>query len=294
MSEMPQQVALNQIIQGDSFKLIQQVSEKSVNLLITDPPYFLNTTTKKDVSAGINGEAWDDARILLETDPTLKAEYADESTTTDRRLTILSILKQKFFEHLLEVIEPKMADDSAMIVFNRYANVQIMRNWLKKSPKAKDKWIVDSTFEWAKTNPQPTLDPKYWSEYALIVTNSFATTQRTIANLSENYVDNTTIDNTFVTTRPKNKSYVYGDNGAKHATPKPFDLWSYLIRRFSNPEDLLLDPFSGSGTTAITATDLGRNFYAFELDQKQFNASSKRLADFKKNRGKSIFLGLHS
>lgn len=54
-------------------------------------------------------------------------------------------------------------------------------------------------------------------------------------------------------------------NGQKaHSTQKPVELLYRIIIATSNPGDIVLDPFSGSGTTAAVAKRLGRKFIAFD------------------------------
>lgn len=62
-----------------------------------------------------------------------------------------------------------------------------------------------------------------------------------------------------------------------HPTQKPLKLIEYLIKIHSNKDDLILDPFMGSGTTAISAIRTGRKFIGFELDKEYFESSIKRV-----------------
>ena len=64
-----------------------------------------------------------------------------------------------------------------------------------------------------------------------------------------------------------------------HPTQKPLELMRYMVRTYSNPGDLVLDPFMGSGTTAVACVLEKRNFIGFELDEKYFNLANKRLQD---------------
>lgn len=72
------------------------------------------------------------------------------------------------------------------------------------------------------------------------------------------------------------------DKGRFHPTQKPLSLISYLIERSSNPGAIVLDPFSGSGTTAVAAYNLGRRFICIEKDRGYWEASVKRLEDAQK------------
>jgi len=62
-----------------------------------------------------------------------------------------------------------------------------------------------------------------------------------------------------------------------HPTQKPEKLLAKIILASSNRGDLILDPFAGSGTTAVTAKKLGRSFTAIEADEQYCLLTQKRL-----------------
>lgn len=64
-----------------------------------------------------------------------------------------------------------------------------------------------------------------------------------------------------------------------HPTQKSTELISALIEKHSNPEDLVLDCFLGSGTTALASANTGRNFIGCELEEEYYNKSIARLKD---------------
>ena len=63
----------------------------------------------------------------------------------------------------------------------------------------------------------------------------------------------------------------------KHPTQKPVELMDYFVRALSNPGDLVLDPFMGSGTTGVSALALGRKFTGVELNEQYFDIAKKRM-----------------
>jgi len=69
--------------------------------------------------------------------------------------------------------------------------------------------------------------------------------------------------------------------GNFHPTVKPIKLFSYLIILGSREGDTVLDPFLGSGTTAISCEILGRNCIGYEIDRSYFNIAIKRIEVFK-------------
>lgn len=71
------------------------------------------------------------------------------------------------------------------------------------------------------------------------------------------------------------------ENGIKsHPTQKPLKLIQQILLAASNKGDLVLDPFMGSGTTAVVATALGRRWVGIEKEEKYIKVAEKRLRDY--------------
>ena len=68
-----------------------------------------------------------------------------------------------------------------------------------------------------------------------------------------------------------------GDDRPEHETPKPVDLMLALIADFTDPDDIILDPFCGSGTTGVAAIRLGRRFIGIEREPKWAELSRERI-----------------
>lgn len=64
-----------------------------------------------------------------------------------------------------------------------------------------------------------------------------------------------------------------------HPTEKPVDLMEYLIKKFTDEGDIVLDPFMGSGATGIACKNLNRKFIGIELDENYFNIAKKRIEE---------------
>ena len=62
-----------------------------------------------------------------------------------------------------------------------------------------------------------------------------------------------------------------------HPTQKPVSLFEYLIKTYTNENDLVLDNCMGSGTTAIACINTHRNFIGFENNEKYFEIANKRI-----------------
>lgn len=67
-------------------------------------------------------------------------------------------------------------------------------------------------------------------------------------------------------------------DGRPHPTQKPLGLMEALIRDFTDPNDLVCDPFAGSGTTGVAALRLGRRFVGWERDPRYHAVATKRLS----------------
>ena len=70
---------------------------------------------------------------------------------------------------------------------------------------------------------------------------------------------------------------VSSNNKKIHSTQKPEALLYRVILCSSNKNDLILDPFMGTGTTGAVAKKLGRNFIGIEKDKKYFKVSEQRI-----------------
>ena len=79
---------------------------------------------------------------------------------------------------------------------------------------------------------------------------------------------------TFPNVRDKNP-----DGSNIHDSQKPIGLMQALITNSSHVGGVILDPFIGSGTTAIAAIKTGRHFIGFELDKKYYDIARKRIKD---------------
>ncbi|MCD6405962.1 MAG: site-specific DNA-methyltransferase, partial [Planctomycetes bacterium] len=65
----------------------------------------------------------------------------------------------------------------------------------------------------------------------------------------------------------------------KHPTQKPIALISRCLRASTSPEDLVLDPFAGSGSTGVVAIGLGRRFIACEIEEQFVQIAVRRLSN---------------
>ena len=72
-----------------------------------------------------------------------------------------------------------------------------------------------------------------------------------------------------------------GDGRAAHPTQKPLKLFERLIEMTTNEGDIVLDPFMGSGTTAVACEKIKRKWIGFENNKYYIEISDKRLKELK-------------
>ncbi|MDO9581302.1 MAG: site-specific DNA-methyltransferase, partial [Bacteroidales bacterium] len=78
---------------------------------------------------------------------------------------------------------------------------------------------------------------------------------------------------------PKKKEKIFG----KHPTQKPIDLLVRIILASTNKGNVILDPFTGSSTTGLTAVANDRKFIGIDTEKKYLDLSVKRFEELDKN-----------
>jgi len=205
---------LNKITQGDCLELMREMPDKSVDLVLTDPPYGINENDKKVASRGNLAKPID------------YGCFEWDKNKVDR----------KYFREISRI-------SLNWIIWggNYYAN------YFVNSPC----WLV-----WYKNN-----GTNDFADCELAYT-SFKTAVRFFK-----YTWNGMIQENM----GKDKEI------KEHPTQKPLNLFKWCLDKYSEPGQTILDPFSGSGTTAIACHDLKRNFICIEKEPKYIALSQQRL-----------------
>ncbi|MFM7580903.1 MAG: DNA-methyltransferase, partial [Microcystaceae cyanobacterium] len=82
---------------------------------------------------------------------------------------------------------------------------------------------------------------------------------------------------------PSNVLHLATECGNKnHSAAFPKSLPSWFIKLFSDPGDLILDPFMGSGTTCLAAYELQRHYLGIELKEEYYQIALENLAELQK------------
>src|SRR5699024_12258026 len=79
------------------------------------------------------------------------------------------------------------------------------------------------------------------------------------------------------------------ENKLGHTAPYPLELVDFAVKFFSGVDDIVLDPFIGSGTTAIACINTNRNYLGFELDEGYYKASIERINNHVKDKQIDLF-----
>lgn len=93
-------------------------------------------------------------------------------------------------------------------------------------------------------------------------------TQSLDSKFPSNFIDLDSINPVFEYAKPKNKV---------HLTQKPVPLISHLIKLFTRENQVVLDPFLGSGSHAIAALESKRKFIGFEINKEYFDIAKQRI-----------------
>lgn len=162
------------------------------------------------------------------------------------------------------VAAPLLKPGGGFIVFNDWKNLSYLVEELDKNG-----FVVKDLLRWEKTNPMPrNTNSRYVTdcEYAI-----WAVKDKGKWTFNKN--DNVAY------LKPAFRAGVVLNKPRIHPTQKPLELFQKIIQIHSNPNDLILDPFSGSGTTAVACHNLNRRFICVERDPEYHTASVKRLEE---------------
>lgn len=70
-------------------------------------------------------------------------------------------------------------------------------------------------------------------------------------------------------------------SGGFHPTEKPIKLYTWILKNYANPGDIILDTHTGSGSSLIACEQMGYKYVAFEIDKTYFDKAKKRISDYK-------------
>jgi modification methylase len=244
---------LNQILHGDCIEILKSLPENSVDLIFADPPYNLQlrndlyrpNMTKVDA---VN-DGWDRFDNFAEYDA--------------------------FTREWLSAAQCVLKNTGTIWVIGSYHNIYRVGAIMQDLGF----WILNDLV-WIKKNPMPNFrgvrftnahETILWAQKKKGAKYTF--NHKSMKALNEDLQMRSDWNLPLVTGNKRIKQ-----NGTKaHSAQKPEALLYRVIMASSNPGDVVLDPFFGTGTTGAVAKKLGRNWIGIERDKKYVKIAQKRI-----------------
>jgi len=287
-----------EIFNKEGLEFLSDISDCSIDLILTDPPYITSIPTGMDKWVGhiAKQDSEDSSDIKTEedwnkykTDEQWQSWFDQGDVPESKREKKLEELKKNYLkygsiygkkyavqtdygswdsEFTLEKLElfinhfyRVLRDGGTCIVFFDLWKLSYLKEQLESAKFKQLRFI-----EWIKTNPQP------------VNSNlNYLTNCREIALLGikkSKPTFNSKYDNGIY------RYPIYGGKDRFHPTQKSLLLFEELVKKHSNEGDVVLDCFLGSGTTALAAHNTGRKFIGCELDEEYYKKMLNRLEKF--------------
>ena len=131
---------------------------------------------------------------------------------------------------------------------------------------------------WQKPNPPPNLACRYFTHSTeTIIWSAKTLKSKHLFNydLMRKFNENKQMKDVWNFTAPKQSEKKHG----RHPTQKPLDLLSRILLAATNQDDLVLDPFNGSGTTGVACALNNRKYIGIELEKSYIELTKKRIND---------------
>ena len=254
---------MNQIILGDCSKVLKTLGSESVHLTCTSPPYYnareySTWATYEDYLSFLKDVFYEVLRVTkpgrmcaVNLSPVIEAR--ESRAHESKRLAI-----PFHFFSLMEEMGWKYIDD---IVWLKPEGAAINRNggfYQHRKPVAyKPNIVTETIFIFQK--PAPFLIDKVVRSYdGDILEQSLVKEEYERSNVWK----------------------INPETASKHLAPYPKELSDKIVKYYSYVGDVVLDPFIGSGTTAISCIDLKRQYIGVELHQEYIDMVQNRIASF--------------
>jgi len=251
---LPGAVAPNRVLVGDCLEELEKLPDASVDLVFADPPYNLQLEREllrpnNTVVDGVD-DAWDKFSSFADYDGFSRAWLGE----------------------CRRVLKP----DGAIWVIGSYHNIFRLGAALQDLGF----WIQNDVI-WRKTNPMPNFRGKrFTNAHETLIWAGRDAKSRVTFNYEAMKALNDDIqmrsDWLFpICSGPERLKD--GEGRKAHPTQKPEALLSRILLATSNPGDLVLDPFFGTGTTGAVARRLGRRWLGIERDADYAEAARRRI-----------------
>tara|TARA_Y100001970_G_C14188299_1_gene833869 strand:+ start:779 stop:1507 length:729 start_codon:yes stop_codon:yes gene_type:complete len=232
----------SKIINGDCIEELKKIKDSSVNVVFADPPYNLSNEKFQTVKSG-------------------KYEKCDKGDWD--QLDDPYEFNKKWISECIRVLK----EDGTIWISGTLHNHPIVGVILKELGL----WIINDII-WYKRNAPPLLSGNRFAPSTELIWLA-SKTKKYFFNydLAKELNGGKQMRNMWDMTTTRHLT--------KHPTEKPEKLLERIINISSNEGDVILDPFLGSGTTAVVAEKMKRKYLGIEIDKEYYNISKKRLKE---------------
>ena len=244
---------LNKIINGNSLEILKTIPNNTFDLVFADPPYNLQIgkKLKRPDDSKVNGvsDKWDQFKSFADYD--------------------------KFCIEWLNECKRVLKDNGAIWVIGTYHNIFRIGYHIQNL----DYWMLNDVI-WRKNNPMPNFKgTRFTNAHETLIWASKSKKSKYTFNYQSLKCLNDDLqmrsDWTFPVCSGKER---LKKNGKKiHSTQKPESLLHRVLLASTNKGDFVFDPFLGTGTTAVVAKKIGRNYFGIEKEKKYYYAAKQRL-----------------
>ncbi len=243
----------NKIINGDCLKELKKIPDETFDLIFADPPY--NLQLKKELSRP------DRSKVDAVDD---KWDQFESFKSYD-----------EFTFRWLKECKRILKKNGTIWVIGSYHNIFRVGTAIQNMGF----WILNDVI-WNKNNPMPNFrGTRFTNAHETLIWASksegskYTFNYQSLKCLNDDLQMRSTWNLPICNGKERLKK-----NGKKiHSTQKPESLIHRIILASSNKNDFILDPFLGSGTTAVVSKKLGRNYFGIEKEKYYFDATIKRL-----------------
>lgn len=248
-------LAIDTLHVGDCVALLNSLPEASVDLIFADPPYNLqlggDLARPDNSTVDAVDDHWDQFESFSAYD-----QFTTEWLTAARRV---------------------MKDDAGMWVIGSYHNIFRVGKILQDLGF----WILNDII-WVKTNPMPNFrGRRFTNAHETLIWASKSKEGRYKFNyeMMKHLNDDKQMRSDWEFALCTGGERLKDDKGRKvHPTQKPEALLHRILLASSDPGDVVLDPFFGTGTTGAAAKRLGRHWIGIEREQAYAEAAHERIA----------------
>jgi site-specific DNA-methyltransferase (adenine-specific) len=259
------------LYQGDSLELLGRFEPESFDLVFADPPYFLSNggfTCKAGKRAPVGKGAWDRSGGV-ESDHAFNLQWL---RACKRVLKPTGTIWISGTQHVIFSVGFALQQ----LGFKLLNTV----TWYKPnaSPNLSCRYFTHSTelLVWASPGARGKLQHTF--NYAQMKAENGGKQMRDVWALPRAGEEELAADGegrVWTLTTPRRTEKAHG----AHPTQKPLSLLRRVVEASTREDQVVLDPFNGSGTTGVAALGLGRRYVGIEMDPSYLALTHKRLAD---------------